>query len=186
MGLGIGSAALLASVLSTRTPGGLQTLPATLVRPADTTAYGQYDLVANAVAGAVAIEIPNAVRSGGECFRWEGARLRTTNAAVKGKTLRLHLWRAAPTLNVNDNGVFNPTGVQTFAVADIAGYVGYIDVQFTEAGVTGASGRATLVAARTVSPVTGTSLWATIEVRDLAYAPLSAEQISLVLEGQWS
>lgn len=185
MGLGIGSSAQLASVQPTRTPGGLQTLAATLIRPADTTAYVQYDLVANAVAGAVAIEIPNAVRSAGECFRWEGARLRTTNAAVKGKTLRIHLWRAAPTLTVNDNGAFNPTGAQTFAVADIAGYVGYIDIQFTEAGVIGAAGRGTLVGARTVSPVTGTSLWATLEVRDAAYPPLSAEQISLVLEGQW-
>jgi len=178
---------LLEGVLSARTPGGLQALSATLTRPANTTAYAQYDLVADSTSAAAATPILNAVRAAGECFRWEGARLRTPNPAAKGKTFRLHLWRTLPTLTVQDNGIFNPTGAGVLTVSDIAGYVGYVDVTLTEAGVAGASGRGDLAGARTATPSSGTSLWVTVEQRDAAgYTPVSAEAFSIVLEGQWS
>lgn len=168
------------------TTGGVQTVTGAMTRPADTNAYVQYDLIANATSGAVAAELANAVRARGEGFRWEGARLRSNNALAKGKTFRLHLFRAAPSLTVNDNGVFNASGAQTLAVADIAGYVGYLDLILSEAGVAGAAGRANLAGVRSITPTPDLSLWWVLEVRDAAgYTPTNGEVFSLVLEGQW-
>lgn len=170
------------------TPQGIPLLNSVLTRPADTTAYVQYDLIANSTSAAVAMEVTEAVRAANEGLVWRGARLRSTNALAKGKTFRVHLFRSLPTLTVNDNGVFNASGAQTLAVSDIAGYVGYLDIILTEAGVAGAAGRANLDGERMIHPVApSTSLWWVLEVRDAGgYTPLSAEQFHLVLGGFWS
>lgn len=170
------------------TPGGLQALPSTLTRVnGDTTPYSQYDLIADSLSAAQATPILNAVRSAGECFRWEGMRLRSSNASAKGKTFRVHLWAVQPTLSANDNGVFNAGGLQVLAVADIVGYVGYLDVTLTEAGAAGAAGRAVLSDPRTVTPNSGTTLWWTLEQRDATgYSPISAEIFAAHFWGQWS
>lgn len=168
------------------TPGGLQAVPSTLTRPADTTAYTQYDLIASLTSSAIAAEIQNTVRFGKEGFRWEGARLYSTNASAKTKTFRLHLFDSQPTLSANDNDAFNASGAQTLAVADVYGYVGYLDITLSEAGTAGATGRAGLDYIRTIAPA-GTSLYWVLEVRDAAgYTPISGEVFTLNLEGQWS
>lgn len=167
------------------TPGGLQSVSATLTRPANTTAYAQGDLIADSTSAAAATEIEDAVRAAGESFRWEGARLKSSNTGAKGKTFRAYLWSAVPTLSVHDNGAFNAS--QTLAVSDVASLVGYIDITLTEAGTASAVGRANLAEPRTAGPASGTSLWVTFEQRDSSgYTPISGETFNITLEGQWS
>ncbi len=165
------------------TPGGLAAISSSFTRPSNTTAYAQYDLVSNSTSAAVATEIPDAVRAAGEKIRWEGARLASSNPLAKGKTFRVYLWTAAPTLSVNDNGAFNAS--QTLAVSDVASLVGYLDITLSEAGTAAATGRANLVEPRTCGPASGTSLYWTLEQRDSGgYTPVSAEDFTLILEGQ--
>ena len=169
------------------TPGGLQAIPSSFIRENNVSAYAQYDLLAASTTAATAVEIVGAVRAAGEAFRWEGVRLRSTNPLAKGKTFRVHLFAGAPTLGVNDNGVFNASGANVLAVSDIAGYVGYVDVTLDMAGTAGAAGRGGLDYQQTIVPTTGTSLWWVLEQRDAAgYTPIAQEQFHARFMGQWS
>lgn len=169
------------------TPGGLKAPWSTFTRPANTTAYAQYDLISNSTSAATLIELSSMVRTDGEAFRWEGARLYSSNPLAKTKTFRVHLFSASTALAVNDNDAFNASGAQTLGVASVASYIGYIDVTLSEAGTAGAAGRAGLDYMRTIQPASGTSLYWCLEARDSAgYTPISQETFTFVPEGQWA
>lgn len=183
--LGDGTYSFHPLVTPAYTPGGLAAISSSFTRPANATPYGQYDLVANSTSAAAATEIANAVRSAGEKIRWEGGRLKSSNPLAKGKTFRVYLWSATPTLSVNDNGVFNAS--QVLAVSDITNLVGYLDITLSDAGTATAVGRANLTEPRTAGPATGTSLYWTLEQRDSGgYTPISAETFTFIMEGQRS
>jgi hypothetical protein len=170
-------------------PGGLLTIAASFVRPADTTPYAAGDLVANhATAGSVApVELVGASRAAGEAIRIERVRLRKSGPSLTNGSFRVHLFRKPPTVSVGDNGVFDP-GSGVLALADIDGYVGTVDVPLTHAAAIGARGvGAPAIGSGVTCETAGavgheTSLWALIEAR-AAYAPVSGETFTLTVEG---
>ena len=169
--------------------GGLQAVASnTMTRPADTTAYAQYDLVANSTtAGSVTgLVFPNAVRFDLECARFERLRLRKSSASQTNATFRVYLFTALPTLSVGDNGVLNTSG-GVMAIDDMDKLVGWFDVTMNRSGTAGAWGVGTPNAgpALTIKPASGTSLYGLIEAT-AAYTPTSGETFNAVLEGQWS
>ncbi len=171
------------------TAGGIQTVSSVLTRPTNTTPYAQYDLIADSTSAASAISFLNAVRTAGEGFRAERFRLRSSNAAAKGIQIRAHIWRLAPVLTVNDNGIFNASGAGVLAVSDISGHVGAFDVTLDYAGASGAQGVGVPLvgSALTLVPTSGTSLYVTYELRTGAgYTPMSGETFAGAIEGIWS
>lgn len=169
------------------TPGGLQAIPATAFnRPANTTAYTAGDLVADTVtAGSVAVvAIPNAVRAAGEFLRVERVRLRKSGTGLTNASFRVYLCRALPAFSVGDNGVLNTAGA--LAIDDVVYVVGWFDVVMDRSATAGARGVAApnVGAAVTLSPSSGTTLYAIIEALG-AYTPVSAETFNMTLEGQW-
>lgn len=177
-----------ATPLPAWSPGGLLTVTASVVRPADTTAYAAGDLVANNVtAGAVApLELIGTTRAAGEAVRIERVRLRKSGTGLSNAAFRVHLFRKAPVVSVGDNGVFNASGI--LALADIDGHVGSVDVVMDLAAAIGARGVGlpSSGSGMTCESAGGvgheTSLWALIEARG-AYAPVSGETFYVTLEG---
>ena len=170
--------------LSASTPGGLQAIHATqIVRPANTTQYTIGDLVAGN--GVNFFTIPNAVRASGEAIRVERVRLRKSSPVLTAASFRVHLLRSAPTVNVSDNGIFNTSGV--LALSTIEHAVGFFDIIMDRAAVIGARGNGIpdVGTSATLSPVSGTSLFAVVEAL-AGYTPTSAETFDLILEGQWA
>jgi hypothetical protein len=166
-------------------PDGFFTASASFTRPADTTAYAAGDRVADSTSAATVLELTNVARGTLQAVRIERVRLRKTGPALTNAQFRVHLFRLLPTVNVNDNGVFNASSV--LALADITGYVGSVDVTMDKAAVIGARG---VGAPTTGSGITceaagtsghETSLWAVIEAL-AAYTPASAETFTLTLE----
>ncbi len=177
--------------VSAVTPGGIKAVSVSFTRPADTTAYAQYDLIApSTTAASAVVTLTNAVRASGEGFRVESTALRCTDPLIKGKQIRVHVWRAAPSLSVGDNGVFNSAGADTFAVADIAGYLGAFDVTLDKAGATGCKGfAASSVDGRAivVDPSSGIDAYLTFEVRTSGgFTPVSAASFIATFYGIWS
>jgi hypothetical protein len=129
------------------------------------------------------------MRATGEAARIERIRLRKTGATLTNAAFRVHLFRTLPTVNVNDNGVFNTSG--TLALADIAGYIGSVDITMDMAATAGARGVGvptvgtgiTCEAAGTTDHET--SIWAVVEARG-AYTPVSAEAFTMTLEASRS
>jgi hypothetical protein len=170
-------------------PNGFVSIVATLTRPNDTTAYAQYDLIADSTSAAAATEFQNAVRQNGQVFRAEKFRLRCSDPLILGKTIRAHCWHTAPTLTVNDNGVFNASGAGNLAVSDVVGYVGFFDVTFDSAGTAGAVGRGipSEGSAMFFKPASGTSVYATYELRTAAgYTPVAQATFHGTFSGEWS
>lgn len=172
------------------TPGGVQTVSIAFTRPADTNAYAQYDLVGpSTTAGAAVVTLANAVRAPGEAFRIEKASLRCSDPGLKGKQIRVHVWRAAPALSVGDNGVFNSSGLDVLAVADIDAYLGGFDITLDKAGTAGAKGFAAPLdgVAMTLKPASGVDAFLTFEVRTAgSFTPVSAATFATTLYGIWS
>jgi hypothetical protein len=169
--------------------GGLQAVPSlTMTRPADTTAYAQYDLVANSTtAGSVTgLVFPNAGRFDGESLRVERLRLRKSSASQTNATFRVYLFTALPTLSVGDNGVLNTSG-GVMAIDDVDKLIGWFDVTMNRSGTAGAVGVGSPSAgsAITCKPSASQTLYGLIEAT-AAYTPTSGETFNAVLEGQWS
>ncbi len=168
-----------------KTPDGFFTRSSSFARPANTTAYAVGDRVANATSSAAVLEFTHVAREAGEAVRIERLRLRKTGPVLTNAQFRVHLFRTLPTVNVNDNGVFNNANV--LAIADIAGYVGAFDVTMDLAAAIGARGVGVpLVGGGITCEAAGvddheTSLWAVIEAR-AAYAPASGETFTLTIE----
>lgn len=180
-----------ATPLPAWTPGGLLTVSASLVRPADTTVYAAGDLVANsATAGSVVpLELAGATRAPGEAIRIERVRLRKSGTGLTNAVFRLHLFSQSPVVSVGDNGAFNASGL--LSLADIEGHLGTADVVMDMAAAVGARGMGlpssgsgmTCESAGTAGHET--SLWALIEARG-AYAPTSGETFHVTIEGACS
>lgn len=166
-------------------PGGFFTVSASFTRPADTTAYSAGDRVADSAGAATVLEFTNVARATSEAVRIERIRMRKTGTSLANASFRVHIFRTLPTVGVNDNGVFNAAG--SLALADIAGYVGSVDVTMDKAGTIGARGVGV--------PATGagitceaagtsgheTSLWAVVEAL-AAYTPVSGETFTVTIE----
>lgn len=167
--------------LPTYSPGGLLTVTASTIRPANTTAYAIGDIVG------VPIELVGVTRGAGEAFRIERARLRKTSPLLSNAAFRIHLFRKIPAPTNADNGAFDP-GTGILALADIEGYIGTIDVTMNYAAVAGARGVGAPATGSGITCETGavvdheTSVWAIIEAR-AAYVPTSAETFYVTLEG---
>ncbi|CAN5320013.1 hypothetical protein BH10PSE1_BH10PSE1_00900 [soil metagenome] len=177
-----------ASPLPSYSPGGLLTVSASFVRPADTAVYASGDLAANSTsAGAVVpVELIGATRALGEAIRIERVRLRKSGPSLTNAAFRVHLFRKPPGVSVGDNAAFTTSGV--LALADIDGHVGQVDVVMDLAAAIGARGVGLPAAGSGITceaaGPTGhaTSLWALIEAR-AAYAPVSGETFTLTIEG---
>lgn len=165
---------------------GFFTSGAAFARPADTAPYTAGDRVANATSAAVVLALSNVFRTDQDAIRVEKVRLRKTGTSIVNAQFRVHLFRLLPTVAVSDNGVFNTAGA--LALADIAGYIGSVDITMDKSATIGAHGAGV--------PATGTgitcessgasgadpSLWAVIEAL-AAYTPASGETFTLTLEG---
>ena len=139
----------------------------TFVRPADTTAYANGDLVANSTTAgsvtALTFATPGLTKGIGMIRH---VRLRKTNATATNATFKLHLFNTSPLAPTNgDNGAFVPAG--------IAGYLGQVAITMI-AGTAGCAGVAS--AAIPVTGATSDTLYGLIEAT-AAYTPGSAETI---------
>jgi len=167
-------------------PGGFFTVSANFTRPADTTAYAQYDRVADSTSAATVLEFTNVARATGEAVRVERIRLRKTGTSLTNAQFRVHLFRTLPTVSANDNAAFS-TGGSVLAVADIAGYVGTIDITMDKSGTVGARGVGVPTAGTGITCEAAgtsgheTSLWCVIEAL-AAYTPISGEVFTVTLE----
>lgn len=161
--------------------GGIADVPSgSVTRPADTAVYATGDLIANATAaGSMAPIAIAAARVNGGTGVIRKVRLSTSNAAWANNTVRVHLFRGAPTSSVGDNGVFSGN------IAGIAAVpLGYADVTFDRAFSDGAAGEGAInVGADTTFKAAGgtTNIYALLEVRG-AYAPASGQTFTVALE----
>jgi hypothetical protein len=176
--------------VSAVTPGGFKDISVSFTRPADTTAYAQYDLVGPSTSAASAVvTLANAVRAAGEAMRVEKVALRCSDPLLKGKQIRVHIWRTAPTLSVGDNGAFNASDAGALAVADIAGYCGSVDITFDKAGTAGAKGFGVTTDGSPVylAPSSGVDAYLTFEVRTSGgFTPVSGATFVAALWGSWA
>lgn len=160
------------------------TISASFTRPADTTAYTAGDLVAdNVTAGSVTpLTFTNAVRAAGDCVRLERIRIEKNSTSLTNASFRVHVFESSPTPTVGDNGVFNTSGA--LATNNILNYAGSFPVTMTWSGSDGAIGIGipTTGSGMTVKPVSGTTIYAFLEVT-AAYTPVSGEVFTVVFEG---
>jgi hypothetical protein len=114
--------------------------------------------------------------------RFERARLISSNPAARNVPFRLHFFREPPVVTVGDNGAFNAAGA--LAVASIAGRIGGMAVTPNFAGANGAVGIGTPDTLPSIStvPLVDRRIYVLIEVL-AAYAPLSGETFTVVIEG---
>lgn len=157
---------------------------ANFTRPADTTAYAAGDLVANSTtAGSVIpLTFANAVRTAGDCLRIERVRVSKSSTSLTNAQFRVHMFEASPTPTVGDNGVFNTSGA--LSTNNVLNHAGSFPVTMSWSGSDGAMGIGvpTTGAGATISPTSGTTIFALLEVT-AAYTPVSGETITVVLEG---
>ena len=154
---------------------GSRSVASTFTRPADTTAYGSGDLVANSTTAgsvtALTLIIPG-LTSGGGAETGPGiiryVRVRKTNATATNAQFRAHFFSATPLPPTNgDNGAIVPVGAAT--------YLGSADV--TMVGLTdGCSGFVT--AAIPLTGLTSSTFYCLLEAR-AAYTPGNAETIGV-------
>lgn len=153
---------------------------ATLTRPADTATYGTGDLIANSTsAGSVSPIAIAAARANGATGMVRKVRLATSNTAWANNTVRVHLFRSAPTSSAGDNGVFAGSVNGIAAV-----HLGYFDVTFDAAFSDGVKGEAVPNVGSEINfdPASGTAnIYALLEVRG-PYAPASGQTFALALE----
>jgi hypothetical protein len=153
-------------------------------RPANTTAYAQYDLVANdATAGSVVVPYFATYRYG-ELFEVVAGRLIRSQASVTNSAFRVHLFKgAAPVPTVGDNAAFNSS--ETLATTEATTYLGSLAFAaadgkiFSTSGASG-FGKPLLTGERIffVPGAEGSKLYWLLEAQ-AAYAPASGETFSL-------
>ena len=161
-------------------------LTGSFARPANVTPYVSGYLVANSTtAGSVVpVTFVNAVRQAGDCVRIErcSVTLSGVGSAAINQTFKVHIFQASPTVTVGDGAAFDASGV----LACNAGlsHAGGFAVTMMFAGSDGSVGRGTpdVGSAVTLSPSSGTSLYALIEATS-AYTPVSGQTVTVTLEG---
>jgi hypothetical protein len=146
---------------------------ASFTRPADTTAYGSGDLVANSTtAGSVtpmSIALPGRTNATVKRVRLVKSGTSATNAAF-----RVHFYGASPTVANGDNGAWSSSQAAT--------YFGSIDVTvlaFSDGCA--AAGAATAGAEVQIVLTSGSTVYCLLEARG-AYTPASAEVFTLTVE----
>ena len=153
---------------------------ASFTRPGNTTAYATGALIANSTTAAsvTALALTCARKAGGTGLI-RRARVSTSNAAAMNASLRVHLFKTAPTPTVGDGGAFSG------AVNGVAAiHLGSLDLVLDRAFTDGAKG---IGAPSTGSEIVfdaaagSTALYALIEARS-AYTPVASETITLALE----
>lgn len=155
-------------------------------RPADTAAYAANDVISTATSGVTSsyCQFTNVLPVSGAQGYVVAARAMVTGNAF-ATALRLHLYAAAPTSQVQDNVGFN------MLIADFANYVGYIDFSGWTSGATSGSVSDSSVAfgifpgsgASLPIELSGTSLWAIVETR-AAFTPTSGQSFQFSLKTQ--
>lgn len=156
----------------------VSTASANFTRPADTTAYGSGDLVANSTtAGSVtplSFTLNNNV-GGPICIR--RARITKSDTDVANATFRIHLFTASPTVSNGDNGALVPN--------QQAAYLGYIELTTSQAFAAAAGGWATAAANAELFGNVGASatLYGLLEARG-AYTPATEEVFTVLIEIQ--
>lgn len=145
------------------------------IRPNDTTAYAQGDLIASAT-GVTALAVPTiAVPLGLSISR---IRLYTSiTAAWDGVTIRVRLWSAAPTYANGDNGAYSVT---TGALAELALFDATL-TQYTD-GATGfgvPSVGSAVIAAIALPPVT---FWDMQYLGTAALTPIARQNFIIIPE----
>ena len=107
---------------------------ATFTRPANTTAYAQYDLVANDATAANVVPMRFGVSKVGHgTGRVVGARLLKDDATATNADFVLHLFSTQPTSSVGDNAQFNTSGV--LGVSSVDSYIGSITIDMTSGAI---------------------------------------------------
>ena len=168
--------ALIPSVTTITSIGYLFLNPsASLVRPADTTAYTVGDLVANSTtAGSVLPLLLVSSRNDAGSVLIERVKVHKTSVSITAASFRVHMFSVAPVPTVGDNAAFATSGV--------SGYIGSMDVVMGQVFTDGASG----FSDTTFKPIrarlgTGYTVYALIEARG-AYTPSSAETFTVTLD----
>ena len=147
--------------------------------PASNAAYAVGDLVANsATAGSVsplAFAIARAVDKPVVIPR---VRLKTTDGAFAGATVRLHVFENAPTLTVGDNGVFSGGCTESK-------YLGYCDILLDRHFSDGEKGFGVWAVGACAVAVPGTgaqSLYGLLETRTAIASPGLSQTWTAVVE----
>lgn len=165
--------------------GGGFSVGAAFTRPTDTTQYTSGDLIANSTsAGSVVpLNFVNITPTPNQPFSVIGARFKKSTTSLTTASFRLHLFHTLPVPSVGDNAAFNSTGA--LGLANMAGYIGYIDATFDLSATADASARGVPTspgsAAIVAVSLTG-GLWGLLEARS-AYTPGNAEVITISVEG---
>lgn len=153
---------------------------AIIVRPANTTAYASGDIVANSTTAgsvnALQFNVTSSAKGGTAVIK--RARINKTSVGVTSPAFRLHLYSSKPTVTNGDNGVWLSNKG--------AGYLGSIDVTADRAfsdGAAGASDGLANIIVRMVKPTK--AIYGLLEARG-AYAPGSAESITVTIEGEFT
>lgn len=163
--------------------GTLLTPSATVTRPADTTAYGSGDLIANSTtAGDVTAMSFTAALSGDGAIKIRRARVYKDDDDVTNATFRLHLFDADPTGTAptnGDNGAIALTGVTDNSL-------GAFDLAMTTTPDIHTDGNVGFAVPITGSEInvlmsSNQTIYGLLEAR-AAYTPASGEVFTVVLE----
>jgi hypothetical protein len=148
---------------------------ASYTRPADTTAYGAGDVVANSTSAATVLTFSNIARGPGLGGVIQHALLIDSAAQSTKPDLELWLFDTAPTMQ-NDNAAWNPSD------AELEALIGRIDFalgSFKTAGANGATQAANIsVPFQCTAAVQ--AIYGVLVVRN-AYTPVSAEKFTIRL-----
>lgn len=160
-------------------PSGKVFVGSSFTRPANTTAYTAGDLVANSTtAGSVVVPTIQIARFNDQIMTLLRMRIRKSSTTMLDAQMRIHLFRASPTVANGDNGVLS--------FDQAANYVGSFDLNsgrnFTDGTVfTGTPTAGSVIVTRPVSG--GTTLYYLIEAL-AAYVPTSGETFEATIEVQ--
>lgn len=111
----------------------------TFTRPADTTSYVAGDRVCNSTSACTIGTLTGALAANGGVLDLTQVKL-TVSGTQATLNFRIHFFGTAPTYTVNDNGVFNASGVLAANVR-AANYSCFVDVGMMFVGTDGAWGR---------------------------------------------
>ncbi len=150
---------------------------ASFTRPANTTAYGAGDLVANSATSGEVVPMEFMVsklsHGRGKARR---ARLHKNDATTTNASFTLHLFTAAPTVTNGDNGAL--------AVSTAAAYLSAVAIDMTSGAFAGTSD---LIDFAAVNPEinfdleSGRKIYGLLEA-EAAYVPASGEVFTVTLE----
>ena len=152
----------------------IATPEAKFIRPADTTAYADGDLVANDTDIADVVPLKFTVGGQNVGIMIRRARLRTSTTNVTLASFRLHLFTNKPTPAVADNAAL--------VVSDTPGYLGYFDFTLSAAFADGAVVHAVpAIGSEIVARVGDGAIYGLLQAK-AGYTPASAQLFYVQLE----